>query len=179
MQVKFKNPYDWGIQWNSMVMQVKKTYQRKGSGERAELQTDGMYQVQASQHHRRISYISTVRTWWVSGWTSERRQICPWWHCTVLFYKRDQYLVLFYTSNPSRGVNTNCQSPTLFSSIYGLLGSYAVSAELHGVTLKDRNLSADHLEQFHTHSSDQHLHRQNHVVPSELPGHCSVKFNKR
>jgi len=68
------------------------------------------------------------------------------------------------------GVNTNCHSPpTLSSSSYGLLGYYAVSAELHGVTLKDRNLSADHLEQFHTHSFDQHQHRQNHVVPSELP----------
>ena len=60
------------------------------------------------------------------------------------------------------------QLPTLFSSSYGLLGSYAVSAELHGVTLKDRNLRADHLEQFHTDSSDQHLHRKNHVVPKEL-----------
>jgi len=30
----------------------------------------------------------------------------------------------------------------LSSSIYGLLGSYAVSAELYGVTLKDRKLSA-------------------------------------
>jgi len=43
-----------------------------------------------------------------------------------------------------------------------------MSAELHGVTLEDRNLSADHLEKFHTHSFDQHLYRQNHV-PSELP----------
>jgi len=61
------------------------------------------------------------------------------------------------------------QTPTLSSSSYSLLGSYAVSAELHGVTLKDRNVSADHLEQFHTHGFDQHLHRQNHAVPSEFP----------
>jgi len=70
------------------------------------------------------------------------------------------------------------QPPTLFSSSYGLLGSYAVSAELHGITLKDRNLNAEHLEQFHTHSFDQHLHRQNHAVTAELR-HCSVKFNKQ
>jgi len=44
-----------------------------------------------------------------------------------------------------------------------------LSAKLHGVTLKDRNLTAYHLEEFHTHSFDQHLHRQNQVVPSELP----------
>ena len=60
------------------------------------------------------------------------------------------------------------QPPTLSSSSNGLLGSYAVSARLHGVTFKDRNLSADHLEQFHTHSFDQHQHQQNHVT-SELP----------
>ena len=61
------------------------------------------------------------------------------------------------------------QPRTLSSSSYGLLGSYAVSAEQYGVTLKDRNLNAEHLEQSHTHSFDQHLHRQNHVVASELP----------
>jgi len=44
-----------------------------------------------------------------------------------------------------------------------------VSAELYGVILKDRNLNAEHLEQFHTHSFDKYMHRQNHVVPSELP----------
>jgi hypothetical protein len=82
-----------------------------------------------------------------------------------------QYLVLLYTSNPSRGVSINCNStPTLFS--------YAVPAELHGITLKDRNLNAEHLGQFHTHSFDQHLRRQNHAVTSELR-HCSVKFNKQ
>jgi hypothetical protein len=43
-----------------------------------------------------------------------------------------------------------------------------MSAELHGITLHDRNLSADHLEQFHT-IIHKHLHRQNHAVPSELP----------
>jgi hypothetical protein len=31
MQVQLKT-YHWGIQWNSMVLQVKKTYQRMGSG---------------------------------------------------------------------------------------------------------------------------------------------------
>jgi hypothetical protein len=56
------------------------------------------------------------------------------------------------------------QLPTLSSSSYGPLESYAVSADLNGVTLKDRNLIADHLEQFHTYSLDQLLHRQNHVV---------------
>ena len=66
---------------------------------------------------------------------------CSWWHCRVLFCKRYQYLVLLYTSNPKRGVNTNYHSPLPCP----LLGSYAVSAELHGVTLKDRNLSTDHL----------------------------------
>jgi len=74
-----------------------------------------------------------------------------------------------------------------------------VSAELHGATLKDLNplnaelnlichllallgahhilhvsgirvnLNAEYLEQFHTHSFGQHLHRQNHIIPSELP----------
>jgi len=35
MKVKL-NTYHWGIQWNSMVMQVKKaTFQRMGSGERS------------------------------------------------------------------------------------------------------------------------------------------------
>ena len=43
-----------------------------------------------------------------------------------------------------------------------------MSAELYGVTLKDRNLNDERLEQFHTHSFDQHLHRQNRV-PSKLP----------
>jgi len=57
---------------------------------------------------------------------------------------------------------------TLSSSRYGLLGSFDVSAELHGVTLKDCNLSVDHLEQFHAQGFGQHLHRQNQVL-SELP----------
>jgi len=85
---------------------------------------------------------------------------------TDLFGKCHQYLVLLYTSNPSTGVHRNSHS--LLPCPLPLLGSYAVSAELYGVTLKERNLSADHLEQFHTHSFDQHLHRQNHVT-SELP----------
>ena len=59
----------------------------------------GMYQVQDRLHHwKYISYISTVSTSRrVSGWPSERRQICSWWHGRVLFYKLDQYLVLLYT----------------------------------------------------------------------------------
>jgi hypothetical protein len=53
-----------------------------------------------------------------------------------------------------------------------------VSAELHGVTLKDHNLNAEHLEQFHTHSfantcTDKITLRQN------CQRHCSVKFNKQ
>ena len=55
----------------------------------------------------------------------------------------------------------------LSSSSYGPLGSYAVSVEIHGITPKDRNSSAAHLEQFHTLSFEQHMHKQNHV-PSEL-----------
>jgi len=43
-----------------------------------------------------ISMVSTSRT--VSGWPSERRQICSWWHRRVLFCKQDQYVVLLYTS---------------------------------------------------------------------------------
>jgi hypothetical protein len=33
MQMKLKSTYNWGMQWNSMVMLVKKaTFQRMGSG---------------------------------------------------------------------------------------------------------------------------------------------------
>jgi len=105
-----------------------------------------MYQVQDSLHHRKYilhfhgKYIKRV-----SGWPSERQQICSQWHCRVLFCKRDQYLVLLYTSNPSRVVNTNCHGPLPYSLPVTVLGSYAVSAELYGVTLKDGNLSAEHL----------------------------------
>jgi hypothetical protein len=61
------------------------------------------------------------------------------------------------------------QPHSLSTSSFGLLGSYAMSAKLHSVTLKDSNLSIEHLEQFHTYSFDQYLHRQTHVVLSELP----------
>jgi hypothetical protein len=42
-----------------------------------------------------------------------------------------------------------------------------LSAELNGVKLKDRNLIAEHLEQSHTHSLGQQLHRH-HVVIKQL-----------
>jgi len=53
MQVKL-NTYHWGIQWNSMVMQVNEgDISAWEVVERFELKIDGMYQVQGSRHHRK------------------------------------------------------------------------------------------------------------------------------
>jgi hypothetical protein len=137
--------------------------------ERVDLKIDGMYHMQHSLHHRKYilyfygtsSTVSTSRR--VSGWPLERRQVSSWWHYRVLFCKRDQYLVLLYTSNPSRRVNTNCHSPIPCPLPFTMLGSYAVSAELHGVTLTTVIPVLNTLSSF-TPTADQHLHRQNHVV---------------
>jgi len=66
--------------------------------ERVEFKIDGMYQVQDILHHQKYIvyfHVSTSRR--VSSWPSDRRQICSWWHCRVLFCKRDQYLLLIYS----------------------------------------------------------------------------------
>jgi hypothetical protein len=66
MQVKF-DTYHGGIQWNSVVIQVKKATLREWEvAERVELKIDGMCQVD-NLHHRKnhISMVSTSRT--VSG----------------------------------------------------------------------------------------------------------------
>ena len=172
MQVKL-NTYHWGIQWNSMVMEVKKaTFQRMGSGGQGRTEDRGDVSRTACTIGS-VSYISTVSTSRRVSGPSERRQIRSWWRCRVLFRKRDQYLVLFTPtgSTPLIAADESIQiatAPYLVLYQFRSVGSYAVSAKLHGVTLKDRNLSTDQLPGFHTHSLDQYLHRQTRVVPSEL-----------
>jgi hypothetical protein len=136
--------------------------------ERVELKIDGLLSSAGQYVPPEVYHISTVSTSRrVSGWPSERRKICSWWYCSAVLYAISVFSVPLHLQSQPRSQYKFPQPPTLSSS-YGLLGSYAVSAEIHGITLKDRNLSADHLEVFHTHRFDQHLHRQNHV-PSELP----------
>ncbi len=100
--------------------------------ERVEMKKDGMYQVHDSLHHRKeVHQEESAAGRSAPGDTAE----C----CSV----SEISIYCFFTpsrtntSNPSRGVSTNCHSPlTLSSSTYGLLESYAMSAELHGVTQK-------------------------------------------
>jgi hypothetical protein len=112
MQAKH-NTHHWGIQWNSIVMQVKKaTFQRMGSGGKGRTENRGDVSRTACTT-RSISYISTIRTSRrVSGWPSERRHICSWWHCRVLFCKRDQYLVLFTPSTPLIAAEESIENAT-------------------------------------------------------------------
>ena len=148
-----------------MLMQVKKaTFQRMEVLERVELKIDGIYHVHDSLHHRKCIFPRKVhREESAADRQSEDRSVpgdtaecCSVSDISIQCYSTRSRT---YTSNPSRGVNTNCHSYLPFSSSsYCLLGSYAVSAELQGVTLTDRNLSADHLEQIHTHRFDQHLY---------------------
>ena len=104
------NTHHWGIQWNSTVMQVKKaTFQRMGSGGNGE--TENRWDVsgvgQSATPEVNISTISTSRSQQLT--VSDDRSVPG--DTALLFCKRHQYLVLLYTSNPSRGVNTNCHSP--------------------------------------------------------------------
>lgn len=92
--------------------------------------------------------------WRVGGLPSQQWQICSWWHFSVLFCKWDQYVELLYTCTCNPGWSVSCpfQQDPVFS--YGLLGSDALSAKLHGVTSQDCNLDTDHLEKFHTNTFD-------------------------
>ena len=108
MQVKL-HTYHWGIQWNSMVMQVKRaTFQRMKSGGKG--RTESRWEVSGAGelHHRK--YVLYFHGMYIKK-MSERRQICSWWHCRAQFCKRDFYFTPSRTSNPSRGVTTNCHSP--------------------------------------------------------------------
>ena len=112
MQVKL-NTHHWGIQWNSLVMQVKKaTFQRMGSGGKGRTENRGGVSKTActtgSVFYFYGKYIKKSQRLTVRATTD-----CSWWHSRALFCK------------PSR---------TYTSSNFGPLGSYAVSAELHGVT---------------------------------------------
>jgi len=135
MRVKL-NTYHWGIQWNSMVMEVKKaTFQRMGSGGKGRTENRG----DVSRRACTTGSVSISRR--VSG-PSERRQIRSWWRCRVLFRKRDQYLVLFTPtrSTPLFAAEESIQiatAPYLVLYQFRSVGSYAVSTKLHGVTLKD------------------------------------------
>jgi hypothetical protein len=163
----------YSIRWNCMVMQVKTaTFQRMGSGGKGRNENRGDVSRRACTTGS-VAYISTVSPSRRVNGPSERRKICSWWRCRVLFRKQDQYLVLFTPtgSTPLIAAEESIQiatAPYLVLFQFRSVGSYAVSAKLHGVTLKDRNLSTDHLEQFYTHSFDQYLHRQTQGVPSEL-----------
>jgi hypothetical protein len=165
--------HHWDMQWNSMVMQVKKaTFQRMGNDGKGRTENRGDVSRRACTTGS-VSYISTVSTSRRVSGPSERRQICSWWRCRLLFHKRDQYLVLLTPTGSTLLIAAEesiwiVTAPYLVLFQFRSVGSYAVSTKQHGVTLKDRNLSTDHLEQFHTHSFDQYLHRQTHVVPSEL-----------
>jgi hypothetical protein len=138
--------YHWGIQWNYMAMQ------RMGSGGKG--RTENRWDVSGA----------------VQSAPSERRQICPWWHRRVLFCRQDQYLVLLYTSPlvPAESIQIATAPYLVLFQLrpFGILYRICRSTRRH---TKDRNLSADHLEQFHTQGFNQHLHQQNHVVPSEFP----------
>jgi hypothetical protein len=66
----------------------------------------------------------------------------------VLFCKRNLYLVLLYTTNLSRGVNTNCHSPLHCSLPFTSVGILCRVCRTTRCHTKDRNTSAEHLEQF-------------------------------
>jgi len=107
--------------------------------ERVELQIDGIYQVESLYHRKCILCFHgkyTKKSQWltVPGDTAECCAVSEIVFSFTLHLAERTPLIPAEESIP--------QLPTLSSSSYGLLGSYAVSAELHGVTLKDRNLIA-------------------------------------
>jgi len=84
------------------------------------------------------------------------------------------YVQLLYmcSSNPSRSLSIATalylvQQHPVFS--YSLLGSDALSAKLHGVTSKDRNLNTDHLEKLHTNTLD--------VTPAPTKSRNSIRIS--
>jgi len=103
-----------------------------------ELKIEGMYQVQDNLHHRKYilyfhgKYIERERE---SGWPSERRRICSWWHCRVLFCKRDQYFY-FTPLIPAE------ESTQIATAPYLVLFQLRSVGILYGVTLKDRHLNS-------------------------------------
>jgi len=161
-------------------MQVKKaTFQRMGSGGKG--RTENRWDVSGGQSAPSGVYFIIPK--WVhqevSGWPPERRQNCSCWHCTVLFCKQRQYLVLLYTSDPSRGVNTNCHSslpcPLQVTVFWDL---NAVCAELHGVSLKTV-ISLITLSSFTSTALTNTCTDKITLFPQNCQRHCTVKFNKR
>jgi len=79
--------------------------------ESVELKIDGIYKAQNNLHHRK--YILYFHGKYIKKSAADRQsdEISVPGDSPNYCCQRHQYLVLLYTSNPSRGVSTNCHSP--------------------------------------------------------------------
>ena len=122
--------------------------------ERTELKINGMYRVHDSLRHQKCALYSRGKHVMKSQRltvTATTDLFLATLQCAVLW---DQYVESLYTCtcNLSRSIPCPFQQYPFFS--YGLLGSDALSAKLHGDTSQDRNLDTDHLEKFDTNTFD-------------------------
>ena len=132
--------------------------------ERVELKIGGMYQAQDSPHHRK--YILYFHGKYIKSQRLTFRVT------TDLFLVTLQRAVTLHPTDgtPLIPAEESIQTATAYLVLYQLRSVGILCRVCRTTRRHTRRPSSQcyHLEQFHTHSFDQHLHRQNHV-PSELP----------
>ena len=139
--------------------------------ERVKLKIDGVYQMPDSLHHRKyILYFHGMYIKKSQRLTADRSLPGDTAECC---FARSVFSITLHLAEstlliPAEESIQTATAPYLvlfqFWSV-GILCRVGRTTRRH---TKVRNLGADHLEQLHAHSFDQHLHRQNYVT-SELP----------